>query len=143
MKKRVWLVLSFLLISALTALVIQLFTEKYPSRKSGFSERNRLVYAQSTGGNKKEDDAHLVQLLKAAQETLDDWLKALNDRIERQDITRLEVRFLEIVRSFLEWIKDKVDSQLESLKMREEEKKKGGKLFRDTHQRLLLTLEAA
>ena len=143
MKKLVYSVLSLLLIFALTALAVQLLPRKHPSQRPGFSGENGLVYAQSNRGDKKEDDTHLIQLLKAAQETLDDWLKSLNDRIERQDVTRLEVRFLEIVRSFLEWVKDKVESQLESLKKKEEEMKKGGKLFRDTHQRLLLPLEAA
>jgi hypothetical protein len=65
---------------------------------------------------KKEGDSHLVQVLRRVQEVLDGWLKSLNERIESEDITRLEVRFLEVLRSVLEWVKAKVDAKIESSK---------------------------
>jgi hypothetical protein len=71
---------------------------------------------------KKQEDSHMVQLLKRLQEVLDGWLKSLNERIESEDITRLEVRFLEVLRSVLEWVKAKVDAKIESSKGQ-----KGGK----------------
>ncbi len=65
---------------------------------------------------KKEEDSHMVQILRRVQEALDGWLKSLNERIESEDITRLEVRFLEVLRSVLEWVKGKVDAEIESSK---------------------------
>ena len=65
---------------------------------------------------KKQEDTQLVQLLRRVQEVLDGWLKSLNERIESEDVSRLEVRFLEILRSVLEWVKTKVDAEIESSK---------------------------
>jgi len=56
----------------------------------------------------------MVQILKEIQKKLDEWLTKLNNRIESEDVTRFEVRFLEILRNILEWIKEKVDAQIES-----------------------------
>ena len=61
---------------------------------------------------KKNEDTAYVSLLKKLQEVLDGWLKSLNERIESEDITRLEVRFLEILRSILEWVKGKIDAKV-------------------------------
>ena len=63
---------------------------------------------------KKEEDSHLIQVLRHVQEVLDGWLKSLNERIESEDVTRLEVRFLEVLRSVLEWVKAKVDAEIDS-----------------------------
>jgi hypothetical protein len=71
---------------------------------------------------KKEEDTQKVQLLKKLQEVLDGWLKSLNERIESEDVTRLEVRFLEVLRSVLEWIKGKVDAEIQSSKGQKEDK---------------------
>ncbi len=65
---------------------------------------------------KEEQDPHMIQLLKLISGKLEEWLKALNERIEREDVTRLEVRFLEILRNVLEWIKEKIDARIESSK---------------------------
>jgi hypothetical protein len=73
---------------------------------------NGMVWAQNTG--KEEQDSHYIQLMKQLKTKVDGWLKDLNQRIEREDVTRFEVRFLEILRSFLEWVKEKIDSQIES-----------------------------
>ena len=71
---------------------------------------------------KKQEDSALVQVLGRVQEVLDGWLKSLNERIESEEITRLEVRFLEVLRSVLEWFKAQVDAKIESSKGQ-----KGGK----------------
>lgn len=89
------------------------------------------------GGEKKEEkDTYTIQLLKDLKQVVDGWLKSINDQIEREDVTRFKVRFLEILRSILEWVKDKIDSYLEPS---EEEtpgpKEKGG--FREVHQKVL------
>ena len=65
---------------------------------------------------KKQEDSQKIQVLKRMQEVLDGWLKSLNERIESEDVSRLEVRFLEILRSVLEWVKTKVDAEIESSK---------------------------
>ena len=71
---------------------------------------------------KKEEDSHLIQVLRSVQEVLDGWLKSLNELIESEEITRLEVRFLEVLRSVLEWVKARVDAKIDSSKGQ-----KGGK----------------
>jgi len=63
---------------------------------------------------KKEEDSHFILLLKNIQEALNGWLKSINERIESEDVTKIEVRFLEILRSILEWIKEKIDAKIES-----------------------------
>ena len=86
---------------------------------------------------KGETDPHMLQILKEIQKKLDEWLKSLNDRIESEDVTRFEVRFLEILRNILEWIKEKVDAKIESF---ESEKPKGREkkgIFQEIHQREL------
>jgi hypothetical protein len=81
----------------------------------------RAIYGTDED-EKKEEDSHMVQVLKRVQEFLDGWLKSLNERIESEDITRLEVRFYEVLRSVLEWAKAKVDAKIDSSKGQ-----KGGK----------------
>ncbi len=54
------------------------------------------------------------EMLKKLQEILDGWLKDINERIENEDGAKIEVRFLEILRSVLEWIKEKIDAKIES-----------------------------
>jgi hypothetical protein len=80
------------------------------------------IFGRMDEDEKKQEDSQMLQLLKRTQEVLDGWLKSLNERIESEDITRLEVRFLEIVRSVLEWVRAKVDAKIESSKGQ-----KGGK----------------
>jgi len=71
-----------------------------------------LAWAQSTEG--ETQDSHYIQLMKQLRVKVDGWLKDLNQRIESEDVTRFEVRFLEILRSFLEWVREKIDAQIES-----------------------------
>ena len=86
-------------------------------------------------GKTDEPDSHYVQVLKQLQEKLDEWLKSLNERIESEDVTRLEVRFLEILRSVLEWIKEKVDAKIESEEQQKKEKQEKKGMFRETENR--------
>jgi hypothetical protein len=89
-----------------------------------------LVLSTQSRDN-KDDDSHMIQLLKSVQEMLDGWLKSLNERIDREDVTRFEVRFLEILRSILEWTKEKVDRKLDSLREQQQRRERG--TFRDAH----------
>jgi hypothetical protein len=82
---------------------------------------------------KKEEDTQYIALLKQIKEMVDGWLKSLNERIEREDVSRLEVRFLEILRNILEWVKEIVDSKLESSKGRQPKKRRD--VFKETNLR--------
>jgi len=75
-----------------------------------------MIQTQYREGREKkgEKDSYMVQLLSELKQTLDGWLKSINDEVEREDVTRFKVRFLEILRSILEWVKEKIDSYLES-----------------------------
>ena len=92
----------------------------------------RIIPAQNLEreGKQGETDSNYIQLLKQLKVKVDSWLKDLNERIEREDITRFEVRFLEILRNILEWVKEKIDAKIES----SEEKKQEKGLSQETHQ---------
>jgi hypothetical protein len=64
---------------------------------------------------------------------VDGWLKSINEEIEDEDVTRFKVRFLEILRSLLEWVKGKIDSWLENS---EKDMKEQGAPLREIHQKL-------
>jgi hypothetical protein len=83
---------------------------------------------------KGDADPHMLQILKEIQKKLDEWLKKLNDRIEREDVTRFEVRFLEIIRNILEWIKEKVDVKIESYEKEKPTRQEKRGIFRETRQ---------
>jgi len=113
------------------------FYSPFGGAKSTPSEKDlvndyRIVPLQ---GEKKEENSSSGGVLRVIQETLNSWLKLLNERIESEDITRFEVRFLEILRNVLEWMKDRVDARIESSKAKEQEKRNKGKGLRDTRQR--------
>jgi hypothetical protein len=97
----------------------------------------RIVLTQEAEKEeKKEEDPQYIALLKQIKERVDGWLKSLNERIEREDVTRLEVRFLEILRNILEWVKEKVDSKLESSKGKQPKKRRD--VFKETNLRYSL-----
>jgi hypothetical protein len=88
-----------------------------------------MVWAQNTGGEgKSEQDSHYVQVMKQLRTKVDGWLKDLNQRIESEDVTRFEVRFLEILRSVLEWVGEKIDNQIESGEIKPKKKTRGGEV---------------
>jgi hypothetical protein len=136
MKKWIGPFLSFFLVLLLG---IGLISGSFPflkkeNPKEARTEGNRIRLVQDEG-KKEETDPHLVQVLKEIQRKLDEWLKSINERIESEDVTRFEVRFLEILRSVLEWIKEKVDAKIESAE-REKPRQKGKRgIFREIRQR--------
>jgi hypothetical protein len=97
------------------------------------AERYRIILTQDEE-KKGETDPHFILILKEIQKKLDEWLKSLNERIESEDITRFEVRFLEILRNILEWIKEKVDAKIESSEKEKPIKKEKRGIFRETYQ---------
>ncbi len=81
----------------------------------------------------EESDPHLIQILKIVREKIEEWLKSLDERIESEDVTRIEVRFLEILRNILEWVKEKIDAKIASSEDQKPRKKERG-FFRETHE---------
>ena len=96
------------------------------------SEEKPGILFTRGGGKREEPDPRLILVLKRLREKLDEWLKSINDRIESEEITRLEVRFLEILRSILGWVRGEVDAKIRSS---EKEKPK------ETHQRVFSFLK--
>jgi len=85
-----------------------------------------IVWAQNRGGEgKSEQDSHYVQMMRQLRTKVDGWLKDLNQRIESEDVTRFEVRFLEILRSILEWVGEKIDNQIGSGEKKPKKKTRG------------------
>jgi hypothetical protein len=98
--------------------------------------RIRQTQYKEEGEKKEEKDTYTIQLLKDLKQVVDGWLKSINDQIEREDVTRFKVRFLEILRSILEWVKDRIDSYLKpSGEETPEPKEKAG--LREVHQKIL------
>jgi hypothetical protein len=126
MKKWIVPLLSSLLI-ALLLLISSPFSIFKPSMTKKESGEKPGILLTQDEGKKEQTDPHLILVLKRLREKLDEWIKSLNDRIESEDISRLEVRFLEVLRSILEWVREEVDAKIESS---EKEKPK------ETHQRV-------
>ncbi len=122
----------------LIILLLSIFKDSHISEAMApmkIKEEGRIVFAQDAE-EKRGTDSHYIQLLKQIKEKVDGWLKSLNERIEREDVTRFEVRFLEILRNILEWVKEKIDSKIESSEEKKPEKQERG-LFRRTHQTVI------
>ena len=82
------------------------------SKENSGSPRRAVFGSEEERKGKGGGESHYIQILRILREKLDEWLKSLNERIESEDITRLEVRFLEILRNILEWFKEKIDAKV-------------------------------
>ena len=100
------------------------------------SEGYRVVPIQDET-EKGKTDPYMVQVLKEIQKKLDEWLKSLNESIESEDVSRFKVRFLEILRNILEWVKEKVDAKIESSEKKKSIKKEKRGIFREVRQEIL------
>ncbi len=130
------LFLIFILGIGLVSGSFSILTKTIP--KETKTEGYRIILTQDEKEEKKgETDPHLILILKEVQKKLDEWLKSLNERIESEDITRFEVRFLEILRNILEWIKEKVEAKIESSEKEKPIKKEKKGLFREARQEIL------
>jgi hypothetical protein len=78
------------------------------------SEEKPGILLTQNEGKEEQADPHLILILKRLREKLDEWLKSTNDLIESEDIIDLKVRFLEILRSTLGWVREKIDAKIES-----------------------------
>jgi predicted RND superfamily exporter protein len=97
----------------------------------------RILLIQDREKEEKEggQDTYYIALLKQIREKVDEWLKSLNEKIEREDITRFKVRFYEILRNILEWVKEKLDAKIESSEEQKPKKRDKEGLLRETRQR--------
>jgi len=135
MKKWIGLLVSLLLIVGMVSAFLSSTTAKKETAKGTKLEGYRILLIQDEE-KKEQTDPHMILVLKEIQKKLDEWLKKLNERIESEDVTRFEVRFLEILRNILEWIKEKVDAKIESSEKEKPNKKEKG-LFRETRREAL------
>jgi hypothetical protein len=135
MKKWIGLLLSLFLMAGMASAFLSPAISKKGTSKETKLEGYRVFLVQDEE-KKEQADPHMVQVLKEIQRKLDEWLKSLNERIESEDITRFEVRFLEILRNILEWVKEKVDAKIESSEKEKPIKKQKG-MFRETRQEVL------
>ncbi len=115
MKKWIGTLISFLLIVILgIGFVFGSFSkleQASPGRTKIEGYSVLPVQDEREGG---EAAPYMLQIWKEIQKKLDEWLRKLNDRIEREEITRFGVRFLEVIRNILEGAKEKVDAKIES-----------------------------
>jgi len=132
MKKRIGLLFSLLLIFFLLGALGFLQDLRKGTEKN---EEVQIVLTQYKEGEEKGGgkDTFTIDLLRQLKQIVDGWLKSINEKIENEDVTRFKVRFLEILRSLLEWVKEKIDSWLETSE--KDMREKGGPL-REIHQRL-------
>ena len=129
-----WIGLFFALLFILSLLCVLGFFQDL-RRGTEKKEDGQIVLTQNRERGEKgtEKDPIETQLLKELKQIVDGWLKSINEEIENEDVTRFKVRFLEILRSILEWLKDKIDSWLETSE--KDMREKGGPL-REIHQKL-------
>jgi hypothetical protein len=132
MKKWIGLLFSLLLIFILLG-ALGFFQDLRKGTEKNEDAQIVLTQDRDRGEKGTEKDPIETQLLKELKQIVDGWLKSINEEIENEDVTRFKVRFLEILRSVLEWLKDKIDSWLETSE--KDMREKGGPL-REIHQRL-------
>ena len=113
MKKWIVPLLSLLLITLLLMISSPFNIFKTSTNREEGGERYRILFIQDEGKG-EQTEPHLILILKRLREKLDEWIKSIDGRIEREDITRLEVRFLEILESILRWVREKVDANIAS-----------------------------
>jgi hypothetical protein len=131
MKKWIGLFSSLLLIFILLC-VLGFFQDLRGATEKKEDGQIVLTQDREEGGKKGEKDTFMIDLLKQLKQIIDGWLKSINEEIENEDVTRFKVRFLEILRSVLEWLKEKIDSWLETSE--KDMREKGGSL-REIYQR--------
>jgi len=126
MRKRNKYILPLLVIILLGLILSPLHLSGRLGQEKPERIQSGMVWAQNRGGEGKgEQDSHYTQLMRQLRTKVDGWLKDLNQRIESEDVTRFEVRFLEILRSLLEWVGEKIDAQIESGEKKPKKKTRG------------------
>ena len=113
MKKWIVPLLSLLLIAVLL-LISSPFNVLESSKTKKESEEKPGILLTQDEGKEEQADPHLILVLKRLRERLDEWLKSISDLIDGENIIDLRVRFLEILRSTLGWVREKVDAKIRS-----------------------------
>ena len=133
MKKWVGLLISILLVVILLSIP---FASDIFNPATNKKENMKGYGVVVTQDREKEikGDTYSITLLKQIREKVDGWLKSLNEKIEREEITRFEVRFYEILRNILEWVREKIDAKIESPEEKRQEMEEKGGVFRETPQ---------
>jgi biopolymer transport protein ExbB/TolQ len=115
-------------------------TSSFFAKRAIHEEREKLVRPVSVQDalkeeeKRKESDSSFILFLKELSEKLGSWLRSLNEKIEKEDITRFEVRFYEVLRSILEWVKEKIDAKIKSSVKSPPQKKEKG-ILREIYRR--------
>jgi hypothetical protein len=126
MKKRIIYLSPLLFIILLGLILNPLPIPEWIGLKGKIGVYSGIAWAQrNKEEGRGEQDSHYNQVMKQLRAQVDEWLKDLNQKIESEDVTRFEVRFLEILRSILEWVGEKIDSQIESEERKPKKKIKG------------------
>ena len=107
-----------------------------PAKNKGEDVKGYGIVATQYREKEPKGDTYSTALLKQIREKVDEWLKGLNEKIEREDVTRFEVRFYEILRNILEWVREKIDANLESPEEKRQKIEKKGGVFRETRERV-------
>ncbi len=141
MRKWGGFLLSILIIAILILIPAASYIFKPVEDKKESMENPRRVLTRNWEKEGK-GDSYSIALLKQIGERLDEWLKSLNDRIEREDITRFKVHFYEFLRNILEWVKEKIDAKIDFREEKGPRKRENEGLFRETHQRVFPFFEA-
>jgi acyl-ACP thioesterase len=102
-----------------------------------------LTLSTDKEGKEGSEDTYYIRLLKQTREKMDEWLKSLNERIDQEDITRFEVRFYEISRNIVEWIREMIDAKVKSSEEKKLKKKEKERLLLDTRQGIFLPFDKA
>ena len=140
MKKWVGLLISILLIVILLSVPFASDMFNPAANKREGKKGYGIAFAQDREKEPK-GDTYSTALLKQIRDQVDAWLKELNEKIEREDITRFEVRFYEILRNILEWVREKIDAKLESPEEKRRKMEEKGGVFRETRERVSPFLE--
>jgi len=140
MKKWGGLLLSLIIITLLLLIPTALYIFTPVKDEKVNIEKTRIVLTQGTETEGK-GDTYFIAFLKQMSEKLETWLKSLNEKIEREDITRFKVRFYEFLRNILESVKEKIDAKIESSEGQRPQKKDKEGLFRETRQRIFPIFE--
>jgi hypothetical protein len=145
MRKWVGPPLSFLFIVSLLFIPFasNIFKPISDQNENTGSPRVILTVNTDKEGKGGSEDTYYIMFLKQTREKVDEWLELLNKRIEQEDITHFEVRFYEISRNFLEWLRETIDSKVKSSEEKRLKQKEKERLLKDTHRRIFLPFNKA
>ncbi len=133
MRKWIGLLLSLLLMGILflRPTISDTFN---PVNDKGATVKPRAILTQDSE-KEARGETYSITLLKQIREKVEAWLKSLNEKIEKEEVTHFEVRFYEILRSILEWVKEKIDAKIGSSEEETPQKREKGGPLRQTRQK--------